>query len=148
MILIAHRGNTEGPKPDFENNPVYIENAISEGYDVEIDLRMHNGKLYLGHDEPQYEIGPGFLFKSSLWIHCKDRKALEFMVTENFCNFFWHDTDNYTMTSKGFVWAYPGKHPVANKCIMVMPELFWKLEDIPLFNTYGVCSDYVKLLNT
>lgn len=149
MRLIAHRGNIDGPRPDVENNPVYIDNAIAQGYDVEIDLRMYNGGLFLGHDEPQYQVDINYLSKNvqNLWIHCKDRKSFEFMIRENFWNFFWHDTDDYTLTSKNFVWAYPGKHPVGDKCIMVMPEKHWKLGDIPLFNTYGVCSDFVKHLN-
>lgn len=150
MILIAHRGNLDGPNPEYENSLPYIEEAIRQGYDVEIDLRMKDGKLYLGHDVAQHAVGPGFLFKyaTSLWVHCKDRKSLEFMIREDFCNFFWHDTDDYTITSKGFVWAYPGKHPVENKCVMVMPERHWKLEDISVFRTHGVCSDFVKHINT
>ena len=38
MILISHRGNLNGPKPDQENSPNYINNAISKGYNVEIDV--------------------------------------------------------------------------------------------------------------
>ena len=39
-ILIAHRGNTRGPKPEKENQPEYILQAIQEGFDVEIDVWM------------------------------------------------------------------------------------------------------------
>ena len=39
MKLIAHRGNIDGPNPSKENHPEYIESAIVDGYDVEIDLR-------------------------------------------------------------------------------------------------------------
>ena len=41
---IAHRGNTRGPKPEKENDPEYILQAINEGFDVEIDVWMftHN----------------------------------------------------------------------------------------------------------
>jgi glycerophosphoryl diester phosphodiesterase len=38
MKLIAHRGNTEGPNPLEENKPEYIEEAIENGFDVEIDI--------------------------------------------------------------------------------------------------------------
>ena len=56
MILISHRGNTEGCNEKKENSPDYIDNAISLGFDVEIDVRYLNGDLYLGHDLPQYKI--------------------------------------------------------------------------------------------
>ena len=39
MILIAHRGNIDGPNPEMENNPQYIDKAIDSGYNVEIDVR-------------------------------------------------------------------------------------------------------------
>ena len=35
MLLIAHRGNIAGPKPERENNPLYIDADIELGYDVE-----------------------------------------------------------------------------------------------------------------
>ena len=53
MKIISHRGNIRGAIPDKENRPSYIDCAIGSGYDVEIDLRMIDGELWLGHDEPQ-----------------------------------------------------------------------------------------------
>lgn len=47
-IFIAHRGNTTGPDPKRENSPDYILEALGEGYDVEIDLRVYNGECWLG----------------------------------------------------------------------------------------------------
>ena len=40
MKLISHRGNINGKIEKFENNPNYIDTAIEQGYDVEIDLRL------------------------------------------------------------------------------------------------------------
>ena len=34
MILISHRGNIDGKYPDFENNPIYVNKALKNGYDV------------------------------------------------------------------------------------------------------------------
>ena len=31
MILISHRGNVYGPKPELENNPRYIQSALDAG---------------------------------------------------------------------------------------------------------------------
>ena len=48
MKIISHRGNIRGASPDKENRPSYIDCAIGSGYDVEIDLRMIDGELWLG----------------------------------------------------------------------------------------------------
>jgi hypothetical protein len=56
MKLIAHRGLVDGPNATTENHPDQIKTAWSLGFDCEIDLRVVDGKLWLGHDEPQYQI--------------------------------------------------------------------------------------------
>jgi len=56
LRYIAHRGNVDGINESLENTKDYIDRAISLGYDVEIDLRVKEGKLFLGHDEPQYPV--------------------------------------------------------------------------------------------
>ena len=38
MLLIAHRGNINGPDKAKENHPDYINKAIEAGYNVEIDI--------------------------------------------------------------------------------------------------------------
>ena len=79
MILISHRGNIDGKKPHLENNPSYIDDAIDLGYDVEIDLWMIDGRTYLGHDEPQYEVDDAWLTErvDKLWVHCKNIELLK-----------------------------------------------------------------------
>ena len=56
MIIISHRGNIRGEVPSRENAPSYIDCAIGNGYEVEIDVRSINGELWLGHDEAQYKV--------------------------------------------------------------------------------------------
>ena len=56
MILISHRGNTDGKFESWENEPTYIDKAISEGYDVEVDVWFVDNVLYLGHDKPDYGV--------------------------------------------------------------------------------------------
>ena len=46
MKIISHRGNIRGPVPGRENAPSYIDCAIGNGYDVEIDVRSVNGELW------------------------------------------------------------------------------------------------------
>lgn len=144
MLLIAHRGNLTGPNPSEENKPEYIQQALDAGFSVEIDLGMKDSQLYLGHDYAQYEVSEEFLDKYSgrLWVHCKDCFAFEASLRLNL-NCFWHDTDSYTMTSYGYVWCYPSKHPVGKMSVTVLPELYVDVKEINKDNVFAVCSDYV-----
>jgi hypothetical protein len=146
MKLIAHRGNTHGPKPDRENSIDYIEEAITEGYDVEIDLRLVNNICYLGHDDPLYSVSMEWLrqYKDLLWIHCKNHAAMEKMSSSAVqFNYFWHETDSYTITSKGIGWVYPGRLPYS-KSVIVMPEnVCGDIKTLKEHVCYGICSDYV-----
>ena len=80
MILISHRGNLNGKDVDNENNPLYIDRALGKGYDVEVDVWYVNGKWYLGHDEPTYEIELDYLKDNNLWCHAKNIEALSKML--------------------------------------------------------------------
>lgn len=147
MKLIAHRGNLYGKQPEKENDPDYIDAAIGLDYNVEIDLRAKHNKLYSGHDVSQFSISINYLLdrKHSLWVHCKDSQALD-IALEHDLNCFWHDKDYYTLTKSGFVWAYPGQLPTNYRCVVVMPELFWSLEEIKRISCFGICSDIVALI--
>ena len=121
MILIAHRGNINGKIEKFENNPNYIDSAIEQGYDVEIDVWYHQHEFWLGHDEPSYEVSLKWLTdrKDFLWIHCKDLITIDMLRDLQIHNktdlhYFFHDEDDCTITSKGDLWVYPGKQPVKN----------------------------------
>lgn len=144
MKLIAHRGNINGPSKK-ENQPDYILDTIKLGYDCEIDVRYINEKLFLGHDEPEFIIELNFLLENSdyLWIHCKNILALDFLLSYDTLNIFWHQDDSYTLTSKGFIWSYP-KTETTKKCIILMPELCnFSFSKEP----YGICSDYLLKCN-
>ena len=152
MRVIAHRGNLNGPNPLMENDPKRITQCIEMGYDVEIDLRYDTatGTLWLGHDEPQHIINWMWLAgrEKNLWIHCKDVATLhEFVTRTNGYNFFFHDKDDYTLTSKNHIWAYPGKS-YTDRTVVVMPE--WSddpdWDKLRVTNCYGVCTDYAERL--
>jgi glycerophosphoryl diester phosphodiesterase len=147
MRLIAHRGNTDGKNPDKENHPDYIEAAIKAGFDAEIDIRLIDGELWLGHDEPRYNIGEpqsdmwfNFLFKYNrhLWIHCKNLEAFGKLFNYEDLNVFWHDTDAVVLTSQRFLWTFPNK-PLLSSSICVLPELGINGD---LNRCYGLCSDF------
>ena len=103
MILISHRGNTNGPNPEMENRPDYINAAANEGYDVEVDVWLINSTWMLGG------------------------------------HVFWHQEDDVTLTSRGFLWTYPGKYLTPHS-ICVMPER----ANYETIDCAGVCTDFIK----
>lgn len=139
MIIIAHRGNIDGPNPTKENTIQYIEDAIASGFDVEIDLWVQDDNLFLGHDSPQYLVTINWLeqFHHKLWIHCKNIAAIEYMSDAWLFHYFWHENDTMVVTSLRDLWVFPGKQPVRNS-IAVMPEIY--NDDVSLCR--GVCTDY------
>lgn len=145
MKIISHRGNLNGPNPFLENTPEQIDLCISKGYDVEIDVWCVNEDFYLGHDKPTYKIPITFLLnrKKSLWVHCKNLECLS--ILSNFgLNYFWHQTDDFTVTSQEFIWTYPNKRVAyTNQVILdfseTVPYGFYRSSGI-----YGVCVDYVE----
>ena len=142
MILISHRGNLTGPNPTKENSLPYIQEALNKGFDVEIDIWFNDGVFYLGHDAIQYEVTLDWLKerKNNLWIHCKNIEAIEWFNNSKVTyNYFWHQEDTVTLTSKNFIWAYPGKQPI-NRSIAVMPEIFNDKINLCI----GICSDYIQ----
>ena len=145
MILISHRGNINGREPYSENNPDYILAALDKDYDVEIDVWYENERFFLGHDKPQYELPSNLLsnFYKKLWVHCKNIDALiqfkkEYDLSKKL-NYFWHEKDTLTLTSKNYIWAYPGKQPIMGS-IAVLPEI----NNDNLSKCSGICSDYIK----
>tara|TARA_R110002060_G_scaffold43484_4_gene54906 strand:+ start:1306 stop:1731 length:426 start_codon:yes stop_codon:yes gene_type:complete len=138
MILISHRGNIDGKNIELENKPTYINDALKKGYNVEIDVWYKNG-FYLGHDNPQYSVKPSFLFQDKIWCHAKNIEAIVEMNKYPEIHYFWHQEDDITLTSKRYIWVYPGKQPIENS-IAVMPELY--NDDIS--KCIGICSDNIK----
>ena len=147
MKAISHRGNIKGPVPDKENRPSYIDCAIGNGYDVEIDVRSIDGELWLGHDEPQYKIEHKWLQRrrKNLWIHCKNLQAAkECWEYQAFC----HSLDPYVYTSNGKIWL----HDLFNPSMKIDDDVIIPLMDDPdlyiLHNVepYGVCTDYPSLV--
>jgi hypothetical protein len=154
ITLIAHRGNTDGPS-DAENHPEYIDGAIEKGYDVEIDVRCVDGRLWLGHDVPQYPTTFEWLNKRSnkLWIHTKDQESLMLLglAAKNLGNwrYFWHSTDAFTLTSNGMIWCHDTNVSLNARCIIPLLDC----ERVHAFSLErewpgGICSDYVDELRT
>jgi len=140
MILISHRGNIAGKQPGLENMPAYINDTILKGYDVEIDAWVVDGTYYLGHDNPTYDISQNWLNERAdkIWIHCKNIEAVERFTMIGGFNYFWHEEDKMTLTSKNYIWAYPGIDIKGS--IAVLPEMH---NEEKMKNRIGICSDYI-----
>ena len=136
MILIAHRGNVDGPS-EHENSPAQILRAISRGFDVELDVWYRDG-WYLGHDAPEYRVSTTYLGSPKFWIHCKDYQTLVRALDVGL-HCFYHTDEDYVLTSDGYIWAYPGK-PGGVRTICVMPERSG--QSVSGFS--GVCSDWIN----
>jgi hypothetical protein len=145
MKVIAHRGNTKGPQPEKENSLLHITDAIRKGFDVEIDIWMYeNNIVFFGHDFPQYETDLDVVksLKTKAWFHCKNVEAMYyFSNSTEYYKYFWHQNDDFTLTSNNYIWTYPGR-PLTPYSISVMPELN-EFRDIG-GEIYGVCTDYAE----
>jgi len=138
MLYISHRGYIEGPDTKLENNPENLSKLISKNIHIEVDVRYYKKSFYLGHDEPKYKIDKKFLEQANLWCHAKDFQTLD-KIRSVKCHYFCHQNDDYTLTSKGYIWVYPGKTLIKN-CIAVLPENY----DQDLSKCYGMCTDNIK----
>lgn len=141
MRLIAHRGNFNGPNPARENRLDYLKEAIDAGFDVEVDIWEIDGKFFLGHDAPTHQVSweEIKMLQPYSWFHAKNLQVLTTLLSHRLHVFF-HDQDEYTLTSRGFIWAYSGKDIGANG-VACMPE------STPGFSipkgVYAVCSDWL-----
>jgi len=159
MKLISHRGNIKGPNPKKENSPGYILEAIKLGYEVEVDIWYIDKKWYFGHDEPIYEVNLEQYLKyfDKIWFHCKNLEIYSgFLISKNFIvsgsehthslddgkKFFWHQNDDFALTSNNKIWTYPGKE-LCDFSICVLPEQAnYTNEELKI--CYGICSDYIE----
>jgi hypothetical protein len=145
MIKIAHRGNIIGPLLNFENDPEYLLAAIRKGYDVEVDVWYQNKQIYFGHNNPYYYVSTDTFNKISphAWFHCKDLYTLEhFTKFYQNNNYFWHQTDSFTLTNKNFIWTYPNNKTTD---ISILVDLNLS-SGIDYKAIYGVCTDYPDFL--
>ena len=145
MKIISHRGNLSGPGQK-ENHPDQIDFCLKSGFECEVDLWLEAGNLLLGHDFGQFVITIKWLMdrKSSLWIHCKNSAALDYLSENDDLklNFFWHETDSYTLTSSNMVWVYPGRE-LLPRSIAVLPELWLGDEEKSgISSCFAICTDY------
>jgi hypothetical protein len=142
MRIISHRGNLNGPTPDMENRSVYIRGALYAGFNVEVDVWKIGDSVYLGHDEPIEELPHDIGNDPRVWFHCKNVAALDYFRLNSNMKYFWHQTDDYSLTSNEKIWVYPGK-PLRPDSIAVLPETV-KYSHQELRDCYAICTDYAQ----
>jgi len=141
---ILHRGNSEGPSIENENNPIILYEHIKNGWDIEIDIWKVNDNLYLGHDSPKtlIDFNEPFLRHKNTWIHCKNLDAFFYFYnhpeSEKY-HFFSHNKDDITITSKGFIWGNIG---IKLDCTGSINVINKKKTD---FIGQGICTDWKPL---
>lgn len=146
-ILISHRGNINAILPDRENSPDYIDEAIAQGYDVEMDVRFIDGKLYLGHDGPQYEVTLQWLLdrRARLWVHTKNFEALSYLINKSLRTFY-HQKENHTIINhSNLIWSHELSEADKNSIIPLLSQEDIARQPVPE-NVYGICSDFVESL--
>ena len=149
MKLIAHRGLLYGPDARTENRPSTLQEALNRGFEVEADVWYDDG-WWLGHDEPRHAIDYDFLCRPEVWAHCKNLDALA--QATDAMHHFWHVGDEYTLTSRGIVWVYPGKRaPLPRPSVAVRdrmdPAIVSQTIDVMRgLGLFGVCFDYGGLV--
>lgn len=149
MILISHRGNIDSVKPERENTSEYIQEAIDAGYDVEIDVRYISGKLYLGHDTPDYEIELEWLQRRnlSLWVHTKNFEALSYLIDKNLRVFYHQKEDHTIINNCNLIWSHNVTQANHKSIIPLLDRYDIEEADVAIEDgLYGICSDYVGLI--
>ena len=150
MKIISHRGNINGPNPQKENRPSYIDSALQLGFEVEVDLWYIQNEFWLGHDEPQYKIEITWmkLRKNKIWYHCKNQlSSVKLLELNDGYKFFCHRNDEYVLTSNGHLWVHDLNSKINDMCIIPLlseSELFKHKNLKPGY----VCTDFVNKLYT
>ena len=137
---ISHRGNIYGVNKDTENNPHHIQKLLNHTLQVEIDVWYIRNNWFLGHDYPQYQVDLTFLLSKGLWCHAKNLNSLYYMLKHGVEHCFWHQEDDYTLTSSGFIWTFPNK-AINDNCIIVDLNPKWKLKN---YKCWAVCTDFIE----
>lgn len=140
--LIAHRGNFNGANKDLENSIPYLQEALRNGYDIEVDLWFINNNFYFGHDDPRYKASSSFIenIVDHAWFHCKNLEAIEKVSSLSNARYFWHQEDDFALTSNGLIWTYPGKEFGSKSIVVDLTDS----EKEQYSSCYGICGDYLE----
>ncbi len=151
MKLISYRGNINGPNPESENTVPYVNDAISEGYVVAVDVWLADGKLYLCTTRPHiastsrsrgyhvgpayYEVSESYLENSMILVRARSPDTLVRLAKNGRVHCF-HTNKQSAVTSQGFLWTT--RDATGPNVLRV------SLEGDPVSPCYAVCSSYIR----
>jgi hypothetical protein len=145
MILISHRGNINGIIKERENHPDYLKQALSLGYNIELDVWLKNGQWFLGHEQPNFPIKESFFTEidsGKAWYHAKNVEALGYLRQKPNLHSYWHQEDNYALTSRGYIWVHCFNGELLKNSICILPEV--RKSNEGLKGCAGICSDFIE----
>ena len=76
-------------------------------------------------------------------IHAKNLDALEYLTSTGH-KYFWHQEDDFTLTSNNKIWTYPNKD--ATKQSIVVCNTLDECIKYRDQGVYGICSDYIGVI--
>ena len=152
--ILLHRANN-GIDNLPENDPDTINLRNKEGCAVECDLWFREEKWYLGHDLPEYEVLDLELFLSeqSNLIHAKDgitlAKLIKYCRERGYDNeIFYHTSEDYVLTTRGNIIAYPGKVLYEGNLCMMPESMGRNITESEKKNIVEICSDNINLIRS
>jgi len=155
MRYISHRGNIHNRQVDHENTPEYIQEALDKGFDVEVDVWVLNGSVWLGHDNPKIKLPHNLFLHPKLWFHCKNVAAFNYFVSIHglvpHVNYFMHNNDPMAITSQKYYWVHPEwigsfmdmTNSHMERYIAVMPSQHAYMLVQLVENFGGICADNI-----
>ena len=142
-LLISHRGNIHGMNPGRENDPVYVQEAIHQGYYVMVNVWLvGESSVALGTLRPTYPVDISFLRNRCIICEAMTEETLNFLISQQ-VHCFMTGQDRTKLTSGGLIW-YRSNQKITPRTVMYMPE--WYIPDIESladFRCAGICSDRV-----
>lgn len=143
MKIYSHRGNLEGPDPEWENHPSKFEQAFREKFYVMADVTGKDGALYGGS---VHLISFDFVqqHKYQMIFRATNFEAIK-LLRQRDVHYFYLDSDAYSLTS--WNWSIMNSHdenPYDFLTIMLNPEKnkFYDPEYLP--DIGGVITNYPK----
>ena len=152
MIYIAYRGLFHGEDPTIENTPNQVSTALLYGYNAMVDAWRVDGQLYLGTDQPLYEVSEKYLQNTRLWINCCNQEMYNWISVQKpklYRHYFqlpYGPIPSYVTTNSGYYWTFQDT-PINNQSIMVVPESYDRglLSTVHL-HCYGICSIFLGFI--
>jgi hypothetical protein len=153
MLFISYRGIYDGNNFEDANTPKQIQKAISNGFNVMMDVWKEGSKFYLGNDQPITEVSEKYLQNKRFWLNARNTEMQNYLTAQPhslYPNYFWFVSPMppppYVVASNGKL-ITPGTVPINNNSVIYLPEI----SDTAMFSTvnlkcYGITSSYLTFI--